>query len=54
MYTLEQVAKEIEQLKPDFTELFILSDTGTAKDIVNHIQQTPNIFERLFKSLVLI
>lgn len=50
MYTLEQVAKEIEQLKPDFTELFRLSDTGTAKDIIIHIQQTPSIFERLLKA----
>lgn len=54
MYTLEQVAKEIEQLKPDFTELFTLSDTGTAKDIVTHIQRTPNIFERLLKAEIIL
>lgn len=50
MYTLEQVATQIEQLKPDFTEFFTLSDTGTAKDIVIHIQQTTNIFEKLLKA----
>lgn len=54
MYTLEQVAKKIEQLKPNFTELFTLSDTGTAKDIVIHIQQTPSIFERLLKAEVIL
>lgn len=54
MYTLEQVAKEIEQLKPDFTELFRLSDTGIAKDIVIHIQQTSNTFERLLKAEVIL
>lgn len=50
MYTLEQVAKEIEQLKPDFTEFFIVVNTGTYKEIITHIEQTSNLFERLLKA----
>ena len=50
MYTLEQVAKEIEQLKPDFTEFLIVINTGTFKEIITHIEQTSNLFERLLKA----
>ena len=54
MYTLEQVAKEIEQLKPDFTEFLIVINTGTSKEIITHIEQTSNIFERLLKAEVIL
>lgn len=55
MYTIKQIADEINQLKPDFTEFKQYLQLQKQKDIEIDIDNTTNIFVKLFKvQLVLI
>lgn len=55
MYTIKQIADEINQLKPDFTEFKKYLQSQKQKDIKIDIDNTTNIFVKLFKAqLVLV
>ena len=55
MYTIKQIADEINKLKPDFTEFKKYLQLQKQKDIKIDIDNTTNIFVKLFKAqLVLI
>lgn len=54
MYTVEQIANEINKLKPDFTEFKKYLQLQEQKNIQNDIDNTGNIFVKLFKAQLLL
>ena len=54
MYTIEQVAHEIEQLKPDFTEFLSILINGSIFDTKERILREPNLFVKLLKTEIYI
>lgn len=54
MYTVEEIAQQIEALKPDFKEFIELLKNNDSS-LLSHVANTKNIYEKLFKAqLVLI
>lgn len=49
MYTIKQVASEIDKLKPDFKDFITYLSSGNITMLQNDIANTINIFEKLFK-----
>lgn len=54
MYTIEQIAHEIEQLKPDFTEFLSILINGSTFDTKERILREPNLFVKLLQTEIYI
>ena len=52
MQTIQDVAKEIEQLKPDFTEFLKVLDSNNKPTILKDINETANLAVKLLKAEV--
>ena len=50
MYTPEQVAQQINATKPDFTKFHEILNKDVVNTIVSHINNTTDIFAKLFKA----
>lgn len=54
MYTIEQVAHEIEQLKPDFADFLSILINGNTFDTKERILREPNLFVKLLQTEIYI